>query len=429
MNTESKDLREGPTVFWSWQSDYDENSCHFFVRDALKAAIEQISDAMSLDPADRPSLDHDTKGARGMVDIRSVILEKIQRCSLFVADLTPIGRTNDGKWIPNPNVMIELGWAMHIPGAEYIIPVLNKAQGCTVESLPFDIRGRRVVQYSLDSKASTSERKAELSKLVALLHDAMEKELKLRATNIPSNRAVISKIVGVEPHPLDRSIWRTELGLVSHEEMGRPVTVSFPDEPRAYIRVIPELTSGIVPSMSVFENSDIKDKVRPDNSGSSSGSYGPTENGFIYYWMSGGDNLREARSATMYFEESGEIWSFNGGVFYRDNQSKLLINLPVVLRGAYRLMKGAMEVQDRLGWPSARRIEVGFVATETPYIHLPTGEKKMGRKKIWICQETRSSWSREDMEKFALRMVQSFFSVFSVNPPDTASAKNILVVG
>lgn len=430
MDTKSVDSGHGPTVFWSWQSDYDEKSCRFFVQDALKAAIAQISDAMSLDPADRPSLDHDTRGARGMVDIRSVIFDKVQRCSLFVADLTPIGRTNNGKWVPNPNVMVELGWAMHIPGAEYIIPVLNEAQGCTVENLPFDIRGRRVVQYKLDSKASSSERKAELSKLVALLRGAMEEELRQRMTRATPAQAALPQIEGIEPNPLDPSIWRIETGLLTHEEMERPVRVAFPDEPRAYIRVIPGPLSGIAPSISAFESLSAGDKVHPNHIGcNSSGSFGATENGFIYYWMAKRNDVREARNATMYFEDSGEIWSFNGGVFYHDDQSRLLINLPVVIRESYRLMKGAMEVQDALGWPSARRIEVGFFTTETPYVHLSTGEKKMGRKKIWIFEETRSSWSQEDMENFAVRMVQSFFSVFNLAPPDPSSARNILVVG
>ncbi len=427
MGADTKDSGAGPTVFWSWQSDYDEKSCRFFVRDALKEAISQISDAMSIDPADRPSLDHDTKGAKGMVDIRSVILNKIKRCSLFVADLTPIGRTAEGKWVPNPNVMIELGWAMHTPGAEYIIPVLNEAQGCTVESLPFDIRGRRVVQYKLDAKASAAERKAELSKLVALLRDAMEEELKLRSTTITTGQ-VAPQIEGIQSNPIDRSIWRIESGLVTHEEMGRPVTVSFPDEPRAYIRVIPEPMSGDVPSIAMFENLHERVKVQPDSSGSSSGSYGAIDNGFIFYWMTGEKDPREARNATMYFEDSGEIWNFNGGVFFRDGQSRLMISVPSILREAYRIMTGAMEVQDELGWPSARRIEVGFVTTETPYIHLATGEKKMGRKKTWLLEDTRLSWSHEDLDKFAVRMVQSFFSVFSVAPPDPVSAKNILVL-
>lgn len=427
MDTESKVVQGGPTVFWSWQSDYDEKSCHFFVRDALKEAINQVSDAMSLDPADRPSLDHDTKGARGMVDIRSVILEKIRNCSLFVADLTPIGRTIEGKWIPNPNVMIELGWAMHVPGAEYIIPVLNTAQGCTVENLPFDIRGRRVVQYSLDSNASHSERKAELAKLVALLRDTMMQELKLKETRSASAQAAMPQIEGVEPHPLDRSIWRTKLGLVRHEEMERPVNVAFPDESRAYIRVIPEPMSGVAPSLLAFEDLSIKDKVRPVSTGSVlSGSFGSTENGYIYYWKTENNDSREARNATMYFEDSGEIWSFNGGVFFRDNESKLLINLPVILRDAYRLMNGAMGVQDALGWPSARRIEVGFVANETPYIHLSTGQKKMGRKMVWTFQETRRLWSRGDIDSFAVEMVGSFLSTFGVTSPDPASARNIL---
>lgn len=415
----------GPTVFWSWQSDYDQKSCHYFVRDALNAAIGQMADAMSLAPADRPSLDHDTKGARGMADISATILEKIQRCSLFVADLTPIARTDGGKWVPNPNVMIELGWAMHSPGSEFIIPVLNLARGCTVEGLPFDIRGRRVVTYKLDLDASAGVRKAALRELTDLLRVVMEEELKRGAANFAN--LVPPNIEGVDSNLLDRSIWRIDSGLITHEEMGRPVSVSFPDEPRTYVRVIPAPMSGNKPNLSAFESLAIREKISSDSAGSAgSGSYGATENGFITYWMKGDSGAKEARNATMYFEDSGEIWSFSGGAFFRDDESRLIVNAPVVLRSAYRIIKSAVEIQDALGWPSARRIEVGFVTTETPYFHLST--KMMGRKKAWTFSETRRSWSVDDLDTYAIRMVESFFSVFGVAPPDPASAMNLLVI-
>ncbi|MDY4339903.1 hypothetical protein SLW56_08960 [Xanthomonas sp. LF07-6] len=424
----AKDSGTGPTVFWSWQSDYDEKNCRYFVRDALQEALKKVGDSMELEPADRPSLDHDTKGARGMVDIKSTILKKIARCSLFVADLTPIGKTAKGKLIPNPNVLIELGWAMHAPGEEFILGVLNKASGCVVDDLPFDIRGRRVVQYDLAPTATSGERKAELMKLVPLLQEVIEEELKLQLESAESlRRELATSIEGVESNTLDPSVWRLESGLVRHEEFGRPVSIYFADGPRAYIRVIPAPHSTRGPSLSAFEQLKGRNTIAPESTGCSSGSFGGAEDGYIQYWWNGKEP-REVRNATMYFEESGEIWSFNGGGFYRDNQERLMIPVPTMLREFYRILKAALEIQDALGWPGARKVEVGFVSQEVPYFHLSTGEKKMGRKTNWNFEESRGSWTSEAVESFSIDMVQSLFSVFSVPPPDAAQVKNLLVV-
>lgn len=418
-----QDSGQGPTVFWSWQSDYDENGCRYFVRDALKEAIKQTADAMKLEPADRPSLDHDTKGAKGMVDIKSIILSKIERCSLFVADLTPIGKTEAGKWIPNPNVMIELGWAMHAPGVEHVIPILNLAPGCKVEDLPFDIRGRRVIQYSLAPEPASGERKAELAKLIPQLRKAIEEELKPR----PAGRDLMTEaphIEGIEASKVDRSVWWTESGLIKHREFGRFETAALFEGPRAYVRVIPDKPRGRSPSLAAFEALSIKDSIRPDSNGCSSGSSGATENGFVQYWFIGHPR-REIVNASMYFEETGEIWSFNAGAFHTASKPWQL-DYKTALSEFNRLILSAIKVQDQLGWPPARRVEVGFVSHEAPYIHLPDGSKEFGRKASWKFEATETSWDQETVSQFMTGVLESFFSVFGVQPPTQAARDQLL---
>ena len=64
------------------------------------------------------------------------------RC--FVADVsivTPAGAT---RLIPNPNVLLELGYASKAIGWERIVMVANTAFG-QPEELPFDLRKRRVI--------------------------------------------------------------------------------------------------------------------------------------------------------------------------------------------------------------------------------------------------------------------------------------------
>lgn len=99
-------------VFWSWQNDYQPKTNRHFIKSALEEATERAGDDLGLEDADRPEVDHDTKGEAGMVEITKAILRKIDESAVFVADVTPIGETGNGKALPNPNEMVELGWAL-----------------------------------------------------------------------------------------------------------------------------------------------------------------------------------------------------------------------------------------------------------------------------------------------------------------------------
>ena len=190
-------------IFWSWQSDYSPKTCRHFIREALVDAITQVADEIGVDDADRPEIDHDTKGERGMADIAATILNKIADAAVFVADLTPIAQSPDGKWLPNPNVMIELGWAMHRAGWERVVGILNMASGAKVEDLPFDIRQRRVVTFVLSQTADKPTRTAVRSKLVKELKEALQTNLEERSDDL----AAAAKIGGVDPKANNYSIW------------------------------------------------------------------------------------------------------------------------------------------------------------------------------------------------------------------------------
>ena len=67
-------------------------------------------------------LDYGRKGLKGSPDLAIKILEKIDNADLFVGDVTPVGKgppyrndegfNSDGKLLMNPNVAIELGYAL-----------------------------------------------------------------------------------------------------------------------------------------------------------------------------------------------------------------------------------------------------------------------------------------------------------------------------
>src|ERR1700761_7573187 len=99
-------------IFWSWQNDAEPKRHRHFIKSALEEAIKAATKDLAVEDADRPALDHDTKNAKGAVEIVKTIMEKIAASALFVADVTPIGEPPKGKPLSNPNVMLELGWAL-----------------------------------------------------------------------------------------------------------------------------------------------------------------------------------------------------------------------------------------------------------------------------------------------------------------------------
>ena len=133
-----------PTIFYSWQSDRIEKTHRYLIRDAIEQALKRIGRNVNVE--DSPRLDHDTKGVPGTPEIAGTIFRKIQESGVFIADLTFIGATDthdgDRKLVPNPNVLLELGYAARSIGWDRIICVMNTAWG-PAEKQIFDIKQRR----------------------------------------------------------------------------------------------------------------------------------------------------------------------------------------------------------------------------------------------------------------------------------------------
>ncbi len=127
-------------VFWSWQSDTPGKIGRHFVRKTLETAIEELKEEIVVEEPDREiHLDHDRKGVSGSPDLANTILEKIKATSIFIADVTPVGKTPNGKALINPNVAIELGFALAHIGNQGLLMVLNSQYGDR-ETLPFDLK-------------------------------------------------------------------------------------------------------------------------------------------------------------------------------------------------------------------------------------------------------------------------------------------------
>ena len=170
-------------VFYAWQSDSPSNINRNFIESAIEASIKEVKKSGFVDSS--PRLDKDTKDVPGIPDIASTILEKIRSADMFLADLTYVGDIfgESGKpksdVIPNPNVMIELGYALAELGWQRIVTVINTYYG-PQENLPFDLRNRRwAIDYNLPPGAGEDIRKQEKKKLIQRISDAISLIAKL----------------------------------------------------------------------------------------------------------------------------------------------------------------------------------------------------------------------------------------------------------
>ena len=202
------------TVFYSWQSDLSNSTNRSLIETALRDAAAEISiDAtVGIDPV----IDRDTLGSAGAPDIATTIFKKITDADLFVADISFVASTNK-RSLPNPNVLIELGYALHAKGHEALVLVFNKAFG-KLEDLPFDLKMRRILTYELhEGSKNKSAVKAELIKdfkaaliggFTTVSHPVVEVSITEVIEQNPSNKIIqlrrylgtlLEQIISLEP--------------------------------------------------------------------------------------------------------------------------------------------------------------------------------------------------------------------------------------
>ena len=144
-------------IFYSWQSDLPNKENRNFIQDCIERVVKKYKNVIAIDA------DRDTKNATGAPDITTTIFEKINDSDLFIADITIINKSKLGffqgkyKPTPNPNVLIELGYAACALGWDRIICVYNTDYS-KLEALPFDLRQHRITAYSLKGKNKSEER-------------------------------------------------------------------------------------------------------------------------------------------------------------------------------------------------------------------------------------------------------------------------------
>lgn len=175
------------SIFYSWQSDLPNSTNRGFIERALKdaAGLLRADDSLGVEPV----VERDTLGVPGAPDIAATILAKIAAADVFVADVSIIHQEEgDDRRTPNPNVLIELGWALRALGFERVVLVMNTAFGGP-ELLPFDLRARRAVLYQLpaDAAEKANVRRDLASKLKAALEPALIASAAAGTESLPSS--------------------------------------------------------------------------------------------------------------------------------------------------------------------------------------------------------------------------------------------------
>ena len=188
------------TVFFSWQADTPTGTGRNFIERALERAVAGIAADLEVDEPIRNEItvDRDTKGVPGSPPIVDTIFKKIDAAAVFVPDLTFCGTRKDDRPTPNPDVLIEYGWALKAKGHGAIVAVMNTAHGePKPESMPFDLRHQRnPICYHLPEDADEDQRKAERKRLVGAFERALRDVFQS-----PQYKAALQPASAAEPFP------------------------------------------------------------------------------------------------------------------------------------------------------------------------------------------------------------------------------------
>src|SRR5271168_4440341 len=132
-------------VFYSWQNDAPVSLNRGFIEQALQEALKRLDMDAVLENASRDTVLESNTDAPSDAE---AFLKKIDECAVFVADLTLVGLpkgaltnvTSSPRHSPNPNVLVEFGYALRTHSQDQLIGIANTAYGRPEGALPFYLR-------------------------------------------------------------------------------------------------------------------------------------------------------------------------------------------------------------------------------------------------------------------------------------------------
>lgn len=156
--TFEKKMSSKQMIFYSWQSDLPKETNQV----AIRLALRQASNDLESENSDlHIEVDEATRNTSGSPNIPLTIFDKITRSDIFICDLTTINSAAplEFKKVPNPNVLIELGFAISNLGWERILMLFNTNFGTFPNDLPFDIDRHRASEFSIKDKIDNNGKK------------------------------------------------------------------------------------------------------------------------------------------------------------------------------------------------------------------------------------------------------------------------------
>jgi hypothetical protein len=401
------------TVFWSWQADLNPKVNRSFIRGALDAAMGKAQEQLRLEEPERTiALDHDTKSARGMADIVGTIFEQVAKAAIFVADVTPVATSEAGKAVPNPNVMIELGYAMRALGPERVIAVLNVGCGTSPEALPFDIRQKRILTYNLPSEGDSVAR----AKARAKLTDDLATALVSNLTAIKRNEAEHTEIEIAEEDRHRTGVWKGHWPAIHRASFGVEKAVLPKLVPRAVLRVAPaEWPSGI-PSIAMLDELSDEAKLYAPCGAGTSGDYGPFQDGYIAYWMppeASNDSENSVFNLAAFLEDTGEVWLSDGSIV-EESGEKTYVAHSNLMRNWIRGLDRSHALLDELGAGQRRRVLLEVSGLSGTYWPTQQGYVAGASRKARVAHDrTEAKWEpavRKDTLRQAWNALRNAYS-------------------
>lgn len=218
-------MKNSYNIFYSWQSDLSGKTNRNFINSSIEKAIKELKRKNNQNDFHLEiNLDRDTKNKSGSPSISNTIFEKINNADIFIADVSIINnsvmnRIFKTRLTPNPNVLIELGYAVNLLGWERIICLNNLKYGKN-EILPFDIRGHKITSFDSRNKNSKN-----------LLRSLLKSQISRIINNY---QEITTKHKLSEYNQQDKLIWNQIKSIVSErtlfDSIDNPVDYLFTDK-------------------------------------------------------------------------------------------------------------------------------------------------------------------------------------------------------
>jgi hypothetical protein len=366
-------------IFWAWQSDLKGKISRHFVKDCLELAIAKLNETPEISEAPRDfdgtiERDHDRKDVAGASDLANEILDKIRNAKVFVGDVTPVARTEplkdkDGKEtkpskaVMNPNVAIELGYALKHLGTKKLLFILNEHYGRR-EDLPFDLAHKNgPIMYRLGPDAGRATMEAERKKLVASLVSELKLFVEAPVHKPFPEQQFVSSHAFFKPENWDIAVFG--------EDFDRQA-FRIQHDPACYLRVMP-----MAEPPALFAKANLKDQLQ------NLGAFGDLFHGLIAQNTEGAAIIgnETGRYVSSYSQAfgTGELWGVNTELLQRGRRYNPHRINQIAIEGLYKqyLSSYLTFMEHVLNIPPPYTVEAGIVSIQgwELYAKQPNGEE------------------------------------------------------